>query len=126
MSHKDIARRLDRSLDLREACPEVPQDWLNAKPGVSSLELVDTFGDIVYKADTLSRSSVSSQPQTNMRTWRPRVWGRNPLPSSEPEASVQAAVLDGFAEVVRVNVRLAFEIGDGAADLQDPVVRSRG
>jgi hypothetical protein len=41
---------------------------------------------------------------------------------STPEATIQGAVLNRLGDVSHCNSRLGIEIGDGASDLQYPVV----
>ena len=43
-----------------------------------------------------------------------------------PVAAVQRAVLDGLAEVARLDAFAGVEIGNGPSDLQDTVVGARG
>ncbi len=42
-----------------------------------------------------------------------------------PELSVEAAVLNGFADILRQDLLGPFQVGDGAADLEDSIVGSR-
>ena len=42
--------------------------------------------------------------------------------TSSPVGAVQAAVLDGFRDVLGLEIRRIFQIGDGAGDFQDAVV----
>src|SRR6266705_1687617 len=45
--------------------------------------------------------------------------------ASGPIRAVQGAVLDGFAQVPRLNARLTVQVRDGPGDLQDAVMRPR-
>jgi len=46
----------------------------------------------------------------------------SPLPLTAPAVAVQAAVVDGFAEVGDVDALVAGKVGDGARHLQDAVI----
>ena len=47
-------------------------------------------------------------------------------PSLRPVASVEVAVVDGFGDVVGLNLLASFKVGDGAGNLQDAAVGSGG
>jgi len=51
-----------------------------------------------------------------------RVEGIPALVSPERGAAVEGAVLDGFGDVVPLDVLRVFEVRDGAGDLEDSVV----
>ncbi len=48
------------------------------------------------------------------------------LKSDKALAPVQGAVLDRLWDVIHLDVRFVFKIGDGAGDLQDAIVGSGG
>jgi len=43
---------------------------------------------------------------------------------SSPSPLVQASVLDRFGQVLHPDIRCGLQVGNGAGDFQDPVVRS--
>ena len=52
--------------------------------------------------------------------------GQNSLWKSSPVTAIQSAVLDGLGQVGYGELLDAFEIGDGASDFEDAVVRAGG
>src|SRR5258707_5460393 len=46
--------------------------------------------------------------------------------SSRPISAIKRAVMDGFGDVIRLNLVGVFEVGDRAADFQDAIVGTGG
>src|SRR5436190_21478574 len=73
--------------------------------------------------------SLRRTPQASVRRRPEREWGRasgqGEAPSSQPPP-VQTAVLNRLAHVLGLEVGRPFEVGQGAGDLENPVIRPRG
>src|SRR5436190_20995853 len=84
-----------------------------------------TIGGLVFTGPArlyVPHPGIGQQAQSRERHRRPARRTCLALPQPPP---IQAAVLNRLADVFRLQVRRALEVGDGAGDLENPMIGPR-
>src|SRR6266404_5271823 len=66
------------------------------------------------------------KPVAGDYAWRSSAFSRRRVRRLSPVSAIERAIMDRFGDVVRLDLVGIFEVGDRAADFQDPIVGARG